>query len=127
MASDPIDVTVGNRIRLRRKHLGLSQSALAEHLGVSFQQVQKYERGANRVSASMLVRVGDKLQMTVADLVGEASGSVTDSELLGLLSSPGVTELVAAFSKVQSPGVRRGIIDMVRAVALHEPDGDVSI
>ena len=51
---DPIDVAVGHRIRVRRKWLGISQSTLADHLGVSFQQVQKYERGANRTSASML-------------------------------------------------------------------------
>src|ERR1044072_9269143 len=70
---DPIDVAVGHRIRVRRKWLGVSQSALADHLGVSFQQVQKYERGANRVSASMLVRIAQKLDTTVGELVGETS------------------------------------------------------
>ena len=64
---DPIDVAVGHRIRVRRKWLGISQSNLADHLGVSFQQVQKYERGANRTSASMLVRIAEKLETTVGD------------------------------------------------------------
>ena len=68
---DPIDVEVGRRIRLRRKALGISQSELAGALGVSFQQTQKYEKGANRVSASMLVRIAAKLETTVAALVGE--------------------------------------------------------
>nr|QQZ49167.1 helix-turn-helix transcriptional regulator [Phenylobacterium glaciei] len=68
---DPIDVAVGHRIRVRRKWLGISQSNLADHLGVSFQQVQKYERGANRTSASMLVRIAEKLETTVGELVGE--------------------------------------------------------
>ena len=57
---DPIDLAVGVRIRIRRKLLNVSQSALAEHLGISFQQVQKYERGANRISASMLVRTANQ-------------------------------------------------------------------
>lgn len=68
---DPIDIEVGRRIRVRRKALGISQSELAGALGVSFQQTQKYEKGANRVSASMLVRIAAKLETTVGALVGE--------------------------------------------------------
>ena len=68
---DPIDIEVGRRIRLRRKALGLSMQALGQHLGVSYQQCEKYEKGANRVSASMLVRIAAKLETTVAALVGE--------------------------------------------------------
>src|ERR1044072_3764788 len=78
---DPIDVAVGHRIRVRRKWLGISQSTLADHLGVSFQQVQKYERGANRVSASMLVRIAQKLDTTVAELVGETAEPRADESL----------------------------------------------
>src|SRR5580692_10124503 len=68
---DPIDVAVGARVRIRRRWLGLSQTQLANALGITFQQVQKYERGANRVSASMLVKIAAKLETTVAALVGE--------------------------------------------------------
>jgi transcriptional regulator with XRE-family HTH domain len=68
---DPIDVEVGGRIRTRRIALGVSQTALAKALGLTFQQVQKYEKGANRVSASTLVRVARELGVTVAFLVGE--------------------------------------------------------
>lgn len=68
---DPIDVEVGGRIRARRIALGVSQTALAKALGLTFQQVQKYEKGANRVSASTLVRVARELGVTVAFLVGE--------------------------------------------------------
>jgi transcriptional regulator with XRE-family HTH domain len=68
---DPIDVEVGARIRARRTTLGVSQTALAKSLGLTFQQVQKYEKGANRVSASTLVRVARELRVTVAFLVGE--------------------------------------------------------
>jgi transcriptional regulator with XRE-family HTH domain len=63
---DPIDVHVGAKVRLRRKQLGLSQSALAEALGLTFQQDQKYERGANRVSASMLVRIARRLDVQIS-------------------------------------------------------------
>ena len=68
---DPIDVEVGRRIRLRRKQLGVTAEALGDAIGTSFQQVTKYEKGANRVSASMLVRIAAKLETTVGALVGE--------------------------------------------------------
>jgi transcriptional regulator with XRE-family HTH domain len=68
---DPIDVEVGQRLRARRRATGVTQSGLAETLNLSFQQVQKYERGYNRVSASVLVRCARALKCTVADLLGE--------------------------------------------------------
>ena len=70
-APDPIDLVVGQRIRQRRLELGVSQPELGLALGLSFQQVQKYETGKNRISASMLVRAARMLRTTVADLVGE--------------------------------------------------------
>ncbi len=70
---DPIDVAVGAHIRIRRRWLGFSQTKLADALGITFQQVQKYERGANRVSASMLVKIAAKLETTVAALVGRTA------------------------------------------------------
>lgn len=93
---DPIDKAVGLRIRLRRQALGVSQSDLGAQLGVTFQQVQKYERGANRVSASTLVRAAEALQTSVGDLVGEDDNSppVTDPALAELLRSPAGANLV---------------------------------
>ena len=67
--ADPIDLAVGARIRLLRKVRGLSQQALAESAGVTFQQIQKYARGANRVSASMLSRIATTLKAPVAETV----------------------------------------------------------
>eukprot|EP01030_Chromulinospumella_sphaerica_P018650 gene18650-18520_t len=69
-------------MRMRRKTLGLTQTALAEALGITFQQVQKYERGANRVSASMLVRAAKRLDCPVAFLVGEEPGGFPTDETL---------------------------------------------
>lgn len=115
---DPIDVAVGHRIRVRRKWLGVSQSALADHLGVSFQQVQKYERGANRVSASMLVRIAQKLDTTVGELVGETAQSDqrADEGLFEKLATPGAIQLLDAFASVQQPSLRTAILNLTRSL-----------
>ena len=115
-SADPIDIDVGARLRIRRKQLSISQSTLGEHLGVTFQQVQKYERGANRISASMLVRAAEKLHMTVAELVGEAQGAVADREVLSMLASSGALELLKAFSGLSDPRMRTAVLDLVRSM-----------
>ena len=116
MGPDPIDVAVGHRIRVRRKWLGISQSTLADHLGVSFQQVQKYERGANRVSASMLVRIAQKLDTTVAELVGETAEPSRDESLFEKLATPGAVQLLDAFASVQQPALRTAILNLTRSL-----------
>lgn len=73
-APDPIDIDVGARLRARRRTSGVTQAGLAEALNLSFQQVQKYERGHNRISASVLVRCARALRCSVAELLGEAAG-----------------------------------------------------
>lgn len=113
---DPIDLAVGQRMRIRRKQLGLSQSALAESLGVSFQQVQKYERGANRVSASTLVRVARTLQTSVSELVGEGHGGTADAGLVARLAVPGGLDLLEAFAGITSPAARTAVLRLVRVM-----------
>lgn len=125
MGPDPIDIAVGHRIRVRRKWLGISQSALAEHLGVSFQQVQKYERGANRVSASMLVRIAQRLETTVGELVGEAAEPQGDASLFEKLAVPGAVQLLEAFAGVQQPALRTAILNLTRS--LIEDAGDATV
>ena len=120
---DPIDIAVGARIRMRRRHVGVSQQALADELGVSFQQVQKYERGANRVSASVLVKIARRLDCTVAALVGEESRTV-DDELAPTLAAPGALVLLEAFVRIQDPQIRRKLVDLVVALA-DGPEGVV--
>lgn len=124
--ADPIDVGVGAGIRIRRRELGVSQGVLAEHLGLTFQQVQKYERGANRVSASMLVRIAEKLQCTVGYLVGEEGGSAgeLDGAQLARLASSGVAELVEAYNAIQSPRARAALMQLARSMAEGERDED---
>lgn len=117
---DPIDRAVGERIRDRRKGLKVSQSALAEALGVSFQQVQKYERGSNRVSASTLVRTARRLDTTVADLVGEAANGRTDDDMFAKLAIPGATELLTAYAELEEASLRAAVLNLVRSVASAE-------
>ncbi|MES2033597.1 MAG: helix-turn-helix transcriptional regulator [Pseudomonadota bacterium] len=116
---DPIDIGVGARMRVRRKELGVSQSALAQHLGLTFQQVQKYERGANRVSASMLVKIAERLDCSVAFMVGEEPGSRGDLSggLLARLAEPGVADLVEAFHAIESPQIRSALLRLARSMS----------
>ena len=113
---DPIDIDVGARIRARRVFLGLSQTKLATALGLTFQQVQKYERGDNRVSASTLVRVAGALDTSVAALVGE-DGARTEKPMFRHLAMPGAFDLLDAFAKIANPEVRRAVVRLTKTLA----------
>jgi transcriptional regulator with XRE-family HTH domain len=117
-APDPIDIEVGARIRVRRKYLSLSQSALAEALGLTFQQVQKYERGANRVSASMLVKIAVKLETSVGTLVGENDVDRHSHDVYQKLASPGALELLESFVKIPDPETRRAVVNLIKVMGL---------
>jgi transcriptional regulator with XRE-family HTH domain len=124
--ADPIDVAVGARIRLFRKMRGLSQQTLAEAAGVTFQQIQKYERGANRVSASMLARIAGALRTPVSELFGEA-GAVASAvdEVAALLAQPGAIELLHAFSDLPRGAPRAALVEFVRSLtAVREPSAE---
>lgn len=121
---DPVDTLVGGRVRLLRKSRGVSQSALAEAIGVTFQQVQKYERAANRISISMLSRMAQALDTTVGDLVGErADDRRPFDDLVGLMTEPSVLELVRAFVLIPEGVQRRAIVDFVRTLAENDRAG----
>lgn len=116
---DPVDIQVGMQIRARHRANATSQSALAEAIGVSFQQVQKYERGANRVSASMMARIANHLGCRPADLmpIGDVGEAVPlDS---AFLSQAGGPELARAFIKL-SPRLRRAVVDLASAMAVAD-------
>ena len=122
---DPIDIHVGSQIKIRRKSMGMSQSALADRLDITFQQVQKYERGSNRVGASRLqaiaailgVEVGalfhgaDAIDENVADDAAEDIGVMRNF----LMSNEGI-ELNKAFSKIRNSNVRKKIIALVSSL-----------
>ena len=117
---DTLDVAIGASIRLRRRQAGISQEMLAEKCGVSFQQVQKYENGANRVSFSRLVQIAHALGLRVSELVGdidEAAGlSPAEATLLTDLGISGATDLLRDFAGL-SPALRGRVRDLVREIA----------
>ena len=114
--ADPVDIAVGARVRTIRKGLGMSQSALAEQLGLTFQQVQKYERGFNRISCSTLVRVARALQVSIVDLFGDETGQRTVAEdVLGGARIAGAPELIQNFAKMDPRG-RHALSTVARAL-----------
>lgn len=127
-APNPIDRHVGLRIRMRRKELGISQERLADSIGLTFQQVQKYERAANRVSASKLWEVARALNASIAYFyeglseTPEAPGSNLPRETVqDFLMTPEGLELASSFPKIAHGRVRRKILDLVRVMS-EEPD-----
>ncbi|MFI4967024.1 MAG: helix-turn-helix domain-containing protein [Caulobacterales bacterium] len=105
-------------MRTRRRQLGLSQSDLAERLGVSFQQVQKYERGANRVAASTLLMAAQALGTGVSWLVGEeVSGREDDEDVFRALARPGALEILQAFNAIPDVRTRAALLALAREMA----------
>lgn len=126
---DPIDVYVGARVRLRRKVLGISQEALAGAIGLTFQQVQKYERGSNRISASKLYRIAKILTAPmnyffdgVPDPDGDgmpmdATGDGPERRANDFLMTPEGVELAQYFPGIERTRTRRRVLDLVRSLA----------
>ncbi len=136
---NPIDIHVGSRIRLRRTLLGMSQEKLAEAIGLTFQQVQKYERGANRVGSSRLFDLSRVLNVPVAYFFDEMAPGVqekTPSKLMGLAtpSTPKyepdpmarreTLELVRAYYKIAEPAVRKRIFELTKSIARSRFEND---
>jgi len=131
---NPIDVHVGRRIRQRRTLLGMSQEKLAEAIGLTFQQVQKYERGSNRVSSSRLFDLTHVLDVPMSYFFDEMEAGVADkspSRLMGVsaskmqkaaaepdpLAKRETLELVRAYYKIAEPRVRKRVFELTKAVA----------
>ncbi len=114
---DPIDVEVGARIRIRRRLVGVKQEELAQALHLTFQQVQKYEKGVNRVSASMLVRIARRLDTTVGLLVGEDGTVAQPAEIYQKLAAPGAIELLDAFTDLPDGEARRAVVKLIETMA----------
>lgn len=122
--ANPIDIYVGNRIQLRRKLLGLSQEKLAAMLGITFQQVQKYEKGMNRIGASRLWDMSNILDVPVSFFFSGLTKEETDKSpaaLNGLkiekeqadtsdpLTDNGTIEMITAFNKIKNPELKEGL------------------
>ena len=128
-APNPIDKHVGSRVRMRRMMLGMSQEKLGDALDLTFQQVQKYEKGTNRIGASRLQQISHILQVPVSFFfegapasgrpieMGEAPSPAYVSDFLA--SSEGLA-LTKAFMRIKEPKVRRRIVDLVEAIVGDE-------
>ena len=113
------DRETGMRIRSRRLELHISQSELGAALGITFQQIQKYEKGVNRVAAARLVQIAAFLKTTMATLMGgDLSGDDLKNSLVSeFVSSKDGIDLIEAWSRVESQHVRRSIISLTRSLA----------
>src|SRR6202034_4089675 len=115
---DPLDVMVGTKIRIFRTHRGMSQSDLAGKIGVAFQQVQKYEKGINRVGASRLSRIAAVLGVSIGDLFEAGEDKVTNPKSpFRLLAERDALRVLKAFSRTSDPRLRRAIAQLVESVA----------
>ena len=130
---NPIDKYVGSRVRMRRIMLGMSQEKLGEALGLTFQQIQKYEKGTNRIGASRLQQISDIVQVPVSFFF--EGGPSSASSLAGMEEAPSpayVSDFLAtseglaltkAFMRISDPKLRRSIVDLVEQMAAREnPD-----
>ena len=120
----PIDLHVGGRVRLRRKFNGMSQEELAKSIDLTFQQVQKYERGSNRISASKLYEISKKLQAPVsyffdgyAPVPDNDENFEQETAVNRFLATSEGVELAEAFPRISSAKHRRRIVDLVRALS----------
>ena len=128
-APNPVDRHVGSRMRMRRMLIGMSQEKLGEALGITFQQIQKYEKGTNRIGASRLHHIARVLGVPIeffyegAPQVGAVQGfaeSPASGYVADFLTTSEGLELVKAFIAIKDPKVRRRIIDLAKALGQSE-------
>ncbi|ACG80175.1 transcriptional regulator, Cro/CI family (plasmid) [Phenylobacterium zucineum HLK1] len=137
-APNPVDVHVGRRVRLRRRELGVSQAWLADRLGLTFQQIQKYERGANRISASKLYAIAKLLEVPItyffeglddpATPTGRQYAQAFTGVVEELLAEPNGPQLAEAFLSIRRRSIRKGLAELAPAIAANDqaqaPDND---
>ena len=114
----PADVRLGHKIRTRRMMLGLSQTELGAAIDVTFQQIQKYERGRNRVSASKLERLAATLGVPITYFFdGDGQGDGSAAGLTAFMATPSGLALITAFQRIDSEAARRAVINLLKEMA----------
>lgn len=120
---DPVDVEVGRRIRVQRMARGMSQTELGKRIGVTFQQVQKYEKGANRVGAGRLTRIATVLEVPVSTFFGvpgapgDQAAPIAGRSDLEYLIQPGALRLLRAYGQIRPGALQRSIVVLVERLA----------
>lgn len=128
MAEHPVDKHVGSRIRQLRALQGMTQTVLGERIGVTFQQVQKYERGANRIGASRLWQMSRVFNVKVSwffeDMPGRTSGTATKAPAIeiDIFSRREIVSLVNAYYKIRNASVRKALTRLIRALGQSADD-----
>ena len=117
--ANPIDAQVGNRVRLRRMLIGMSQERLGELLGLTFQQVQKYEKGVNRVGAARLQQIAMALDVPVTFFY-DGDSKAREVESLLFLDSAFSLRLLRAYSKIKDQTVQRQLVSLMESIAANE-------
>src|ERR1700743_2207903 len=125
--ANPVDTQVGNRVRIRRMLIGMSQEKLGDLLGLTFQQVQKYEKGVNRIGAGRLYEVSRILGVPIdffdEGVAGAAGGFAEASPpVMEFVSSGEGLQLSLAFMKIRDPKVRKRVLDLVKSLADEEEE-----
>jgi len=115
-----VDIEMGRRIRLRRVEIGLSQSELGEKLGVSFQQVQKYEKGVNRVGASRLQQIAEALGVDLTFFYEGNSKAEREVDSLLFLDSSFSLRLLRAYTAVENQAVQRQFVSLVESIVASQ-------
>jgi transcriptional regulator with XRE-family HTH domain len=125
--ANPIDAQVGNRVRLRRMLVGMSQEKLGECLGLTFQQVQKYEKGVNRIGAGRLYQVAHILGVPITYFYEDVADQKSDDQVIAndhsappvmeFLSSGEGLQLALAFMRIREPKVRKRMIELMKSLA----------
>jgi transcriptional regulator with XRE-family HTH domain len=120
--ADNRDAEVGRRVRSRRLECRLSQTELAERIGVTFQQVQKYEKGVNRIGAGRLQRISEALEVPISFFFGGAPGSAkaesgSAESVFGFMQTSGSVRIVKAFHKIKSRKARQLLVEMAEEFA----------
>lgn len=118
-SANAVDKKIGERVRVRRLEISMSQEKLADLLGVTFQQVQKYEKGVNRIAASRLLDISVALEIPVAHFFEGMKGQQTErrpGDLNGALALPGAHELLRSFAALKTPKLRRRLLELVQAL-----------
>jgi transcriptional regulator with XRE-family HTH domain len=134
---NPVDVHVGSRVRLRRTLLGMTQGKLGDAVSLTFQQIQKYERGANRIGSSRLYQFSQILDVPVSFFFDDMPGGLVTGAVIDPESNPALSEenqfarretleLVRAYYAIESPAVRKRVFELVKVVAGLSAEEDIA-
>ncbi len=125
-----LDAYIGRKLKFRRTMLGISQDKLGSYLGITFQQIQKYEKGTNRVSASMLCSISKMLKVDIGYFVEgfESSDALRDDNkatydaTAKMKESKEIANLLKSYDKISTPAVKKKIADLVKVIALENEE-----